>query len=159
MTFTLPGATYAELNAVLDQARRRQAHTVPVTEAQLLALQRRWTAALTARLDQALEDAAPGDEAAAVAQAWRTLAEEQPTLRALLDAHEPALGAALRTEYRALALAAGLVGLDTPAAEAERAGRQLRDRIRASAGNGRPDDRPDAPQWARRAVCDLAHIG
>lgn len=46
----------------------------------LLALQQRWNNHLAAKLDQSLEDGtAPVD-------AWKDLAAEQPTLRALLDA-------------------------------------------------------------------------
>lgn len=160
-TMTSSGTSYADLNAVLDRAGRsptRSGTHPEVTEAQLRALQRRWTTRLTARLDQALEDAALGDEATAVARTWRTLAEEQSTLRAVLDAHEPELADALRAEYRVLALGAGLAGLDTPAADAERAGRELRDRIR-SAGSAAPGTRlPTSPRrLTRRLVAALAH--
>jgi hypothetical protein len=133
---TQAATSYAQLNAVLDQARRSPAHSVPVTEAQLLALQHRWTTALSARLDHAIETTAPGDDAEMVTRAWRGLAKDLAAMRAVLDAHEahsPALADALRTEYRILAMGAGLAGPDTPADAAARAGRELRERIRPSA--------------------------
>ncbi|MGW0172880.1 hypothetical protein ACWDUM_03455 [Rhodococcus sp. NPDC003322] len=59
----------------------------------LLALQHRWTGHLAALLDQAVEDGtAPRD-------AWLRLANEQPALRAVLDAGA-AVSAALRREQR-----------------------------------------------------------
>lgn len=128
--------SFAQLNAVLDQARRSSAHSVPVTEAQLLALQHRWTTALSARLDDAIETTEPGDDVEMVARAWRGLAKDLAPMRAVLDAHEPhspALADALRTEYRILAMGAGLADPDTSANVAARAGRALRERIRPSA--------------------------
>jgi hypothetical protein len=128
--------SYAELNAILDQARRAPANSVPVTDAQLLALQRRWTTALAARLDQAIESAAAGDDVALVTRTWHTLAAHFDTLRAVLDAYEPhsaALADALRTEYRILALGAGLASPAMPTEQAVRAGRALRERIRPTA--------------------------
>jgi hypothetical protein len=129
------GTSWAELSAVLEQARRAPAHSVPVSDAQLLALQRRWTTALSARLDHALETAAPGKDTQVVTRAWHGLANDLHTLRAVLDAHEPhsaALAQALRVEYWMLALAAGLASPDTPTEQAVPAGRALRDRIRPS---------------------------
>lgn len=59
----------------------------------LLALQGRWSGHLAALLDQAVEDGtAPRD-------AWLRLAEEQPALRAALDAGA-VVSAALRREQR-----------------------------------------------------------
>jgi hypothetical protein len=133
---TPASTSYAQLNAVLDQARRSPAHSVPVTEAQLLALQHRWTTALSARLDHAIETTAPGDDTEMVTRAWHALAKDLAAMRAVLDAHEPhsaALADALRTEYRILAMGAGLAGPDTPADAAARAGRELREHIRPSA--------------------------
>jgi len=100
-----------------------------VTEEQLLALQRRWVAALSARLDAVLERA--GCDPDEVARAWRELAAEHATLRGLLDAgvrRSPVLADAQRAELRMLALAAGLASLDDPADEAAEPGRSLRDR-------------------------------
>jgi hypothetical protein len=136
MTPTHTGTSYAQLNAVLDQARQSAGNEIPVTDAQLLALQRRWTTALAARLDEAIETTRPGDEATVVARAWRALACDLGALRAVLDAyepHSPALADALRLEYRVLAMGAGLAGPDTPREHAVRAGRELRERIRPSA--------------------------
>jgi len=132
MTFT-KASTFAELNAVLDQARRPSAHPTPVTEAQLLGLQHRWTTALSARLDEAIEFAHPGQEFEAIAAAWRTLARDLDTLRGVLDANEascPALADAMRTEYRMLAVAAGMAELDAPAGAAAQVGREFRELIR-----------------------------
>ncbi|GAA4488860.1 hypothetical protein GCM10023094_49440 [Rhodococcus olei] len=59
----------------------------------LLALQQRWSGHLAALLDQAVEEGtAPRD-------AWLRLAEEQPALRAALDAGAT-VSAALRREQR-----------------------------------------------------------
>jgi hypothetical protein len=134
MTFAQARISYAELNAVLDQARRPSARHTPVTDAQLLGLQQRWATALSARLDEAIEFAELGHEVEAVAAAWRALATDLDTLRAVLDAHEAgsaALAKAQRTEYRMLAIAAGLSALDAPADVAVQAGLAFRDRIRS----------------------------
>ncbi len=124
--------TYRELNDVLDQARRPSASPTPITDAQLLGLQHRWTTMLSARLDQALEDAGLGATGDAVADTWRRLAAEQPVLRGLLDdgaRRSAALTDAMSREFGVLALAAGLAGLDTPEDDAARAGREFRDAI------------------------------
>lgn len=124
--------TYAELNAILDQARRPSRTPTPVGDAQLLGLQHRWTTMLSARLDQAIEEAEYGKLAEAAADAWHRLAAEQPVLRGVLDsglAHSDALIDALDGELRILALAAGLVGVDAPESRAVRAGREFRDTI------------------------------
>jgi hypothetical protein len=137
MTFTT-GTTYAELNAVLDQARRPSATPVQVTDAQLVALQHRWTTALSARLDEAIEFSHPKEEVEAVANAWRTLAADLDTLRRVLDANESsseALASATRSELRMLAVTAGLTGLDSPSEESVQVGRTLREAIRS--GNGK----------------------
>jgi len=120
----MAGTSYAELNELLASDT-----TPSVTEEQLLALQRRWVAALSARLDAVLERA--GCDPDEVARAWRELAAEHATLRGLLDAgvrRSPVLADAQRAELRMLALAAGLASLDDPADEAAEPGRSLRDR-------------------------------
>lgn len=126
---------YAELNAVLDQARRQSA-TEPVTigTAVLLGLQRRWTTALSARLDQAIENAAAEPLTDAVAVAWRELAEQYPTLRAVLDEHQhrdAALADAMAYEFRIVAMGAGLVDPYDHSEQAVRIGRGLRELIRS----------------------------
>jgi len=133
-------STYEELNAVLDRARRPSAQPVPVTDAQLVGLQYRWTTALSARLDEAIEFAHPKQVADAVARAWHALASDLDTLRGVLDQNEAsstALAHALRAEYRMLAVASGLTDLETPTEESVRVGRGFRDAIRAG-NNGRP---------------------
>jgi hypothetical protein len=84
-------------------------------------------------LDQTLEHA---DQSIvdAVAATWRELAEEQATLRRVLDVAEPgcaALKAAMSTEFRQLALAAGVVGVDDPIHRAVRVGQAYRRLIRS----------------------------
>ncbi|MDQ2708328.1 MAG: hypothetical protein M3Z25_12105 [Actinomycetota bacterium] len=126
--------TYAELNAVLDQARRPSNSPTPVTDAQLLGLQSRWSAMLSARLDQAIEDSGYGPTADAVADAWRRLAADQPVLRGVLDdgqRRSAVLTEAMAGEFRNLALAADLAGLDEPAARAAQLGREFRDLLTA----------------------------
>lgn len=124
------------LNAILDQARRSGIPT-SISDEHLVQLQHRWTNALTARLDHAIERA--GSAAVlldAVASAWRELAAEQPTLRLVLDTAEersPALAEAMSTEFRFLALGGGLAGVDDPADEAIRLGRAFRDLVRGRA--------------------------
>jgi hypothetical protein len=128
------GTSYTELNALLDRMARPNREPLEITDAQLLALQHRWTAALSACLDQTLELGGTEQLADAVAQTWRRLADEQPTLRAVLDHHEAgsaALTNGQRTELWMLAMAAGLVGVDEPADRAAVLGRALRELIRA----------------------------
>lgn len=124
--------SYSELNDVLDQARRPSSSPIPITDAQLLGLQHRWNTMLSARLDQALENAGYGPTGEAVAEAWRELAADQPVLRGVLDdgvRRSAALTDAMNGEFRNLALAAGLVGLDAPEEKAARLGREFRDQL------------------------------
>jgi hypothetical protein len=134
-TATTPtGTSYRELNAVLDQARRPSGTSVTPTDDQLVALQTRWTTALSARLDAAIEFAGDHSLVDAVATAWRELAKAQPVLRAVLDRAEEnsdVLESALHRELRMLALASGLAGLSDPAERATSAGRTYRELIRS----------------------------
>lgn len=138
---TKANTTYAELNAVLDQARHKSAaalRSLPVTDEQLLGLQHRWTTILSARLDYTIEFAGSEPMTDAVAAAWRQLAAEQAELRALLDAKEnesTTLAGSLDQEFRMLAMAAGLIGVDDRSEEALRIGRSLRNLIRTGHTN------------------------
>jgi hypothetical protein len=126
--------SYAELNAILDQARRPSGGPTPITDIQLAGLQQRWTTMLSAQLDQAIEDAGYGATADAVANAWRGLAANQPVLRGVLDdgqARSAALRDAMTREFRMLAHAAGLAGLDEPEQRAVTLGREFRSLIQA----------------------------
>lgn len=134
--------SYSELNTILDQARREPDSVDSISDDQLCALQRRWTTALMSRLDQALESAGPEPMIGTVSAAWRQLAGEQVTLRAVLDGAEPrsaALGAAMRAEFRYLALAVGSVGVHDTHEEAIRRGRAHRDLIRTGVDVRRPE--------------------
>ena len=129
---TRASAGYRELTTILEMAGL--GGDPQVTEAQLLGLQHRWTSALSARLDAAIEFAGDRLLTDAVAHAWHELAAAQPTLRRLLDAAEdrPVLIEARRVEHRMLALAAGLADLDDPVDVAAHRGRGYRDLIRAA---------------------------
>lgn len=134
MTTTGAQTSYAELNALLERARLQPRTSRSISDDQLLALQTRWTRALSARLDQAIEFAGSRPLVEVVAEAWRRQCVDQATLRGVLDQAEsrcPGLAAAMGTEFRYLALAAGLVGLDGATEDAVRVGREYRDRIRS----------------------------
>jgi hypothetical protein len=127
-------SSYAELNAVLERARSDLGHTAPLTDSQLLGLQHRWSTALCARLDEAIEVANFGEEREVVAAAWHTLARDLDILRMVLDTHEavsPVLTDAQGAEFRMLALAARLASLDTPTTRAVELGRRFRAWIRS----------------------------
>jgi hypothetical protein len=128
------GTSYREINALLDRAGRPSAQPVQVTDAQLLALQQRWAVALSARLDEVLESTHPSEGVRAVRDAWTHLAADLRILRGVLDGHQgrsEALDRARSGEYRMLALAAGLARLDSPTADAVRAGQAFAEVIRS----------------------------
>ena len=142
------------IDQVLAHARRHDDAGLPFEElpavravfgsrAELaLALQYKWSQALTGRVSVALADAerAPDvDHVEAVANAWRATARANPVLRRLLDEHEPddEFRAAVRAEQRMLAYAAGLADVTEPAGEAARVGAAFLALIR-----GTPDHTP-----------------
>ncbi|HWN31645.1 MAG TPA: hypothetical protein VNP03_02835 [Pseudonocardia sp.] len=122
---TLDPTSYTSLNALLGRSAGRPSQVAtPVRDDQLRALRRRWNAALSAQLDSAIEFAGGQPLRDAVADAWTRLAEQQPELRAVLDAHATEAGsdAAAEHEARMLALAAGLVDPDDSPHRAARLG-------------------------------------
>ena len=104
--------SYASLTALLARSVGR---SVRVRDDQLRALRRQWNAALSAQLDRAIEFAGDQSPRDAAAGAWTRLADQQPELRAVLDAHATRADAESRAaaayEARMLAVAAGLVDL------------------------------------------------
>lgn len=150
MPFTRTSSRYADLNAALVEAAKSCTDPLAaITVDQLLRMQHMWTTRLSARLDQAIEDAA-GDQPAlieAVASAWRQLAAEAPTLRHVLDTAERTRDLpphAVSEECRILALAAGIADLDDPAADAVQSGH----RYRAAVHSGRASPAADFPTAA-----------
>jgi hypothetical protein len=124
-TSTGEPTSYTSLNELLARSAGRPSQAAtPVGEDQLHALRRRWNAALSAQLDSAIEFAGGQPLRDAVADAWTRLAEQEPELRAVLDAHASEAGsdAAAGHESRMLALAAGLVDLDDSPHRAARLG-------------------------------------
>jgi hypothetical protein len=118
--------SYSTLNEILVSASKRP--DIEVTSNQLLALHRRWNAALSARLDLALEGYRGNSCAPAlVAEVWLQLRYERPVLRALLERHRsrPDLQPVIQQELRFLALAAQLSDLDDPLERAAANGRNL----------------------------------
>ncbi|MFC4858402.1 hypothetical protein [Actinophytocola glycyrrhizae] len=106
------------LNAAVEQGELRRSAVFGDERELLLALQYRWTQRLTARLE--LAELSDGDPVDAVGAAWRRTAEDNPNLRALLDAHadDEALRPLIEAEHRTLARAAGLAEAgDSPAEE------------------------------------------
>jgi hypothetical protein len=118
------------LDAVLRSAGPLQVDTTVFADADelLLALHYRWMQQLTGRLGVALTETT--DRVAAVQQTWRTLAQEQPKLRELLDTHLTDADAVEREE-RLLALTSGLAELSEPSAEIARVGVAFLSLIRA----------------------------
>ena len=105
----------------------------------LLALQHKWTRALTGRLRAEVTDPDDadglGDHVEAVTRAWRAVFEEHATLRAVLDgAYER--HASLRRmhegELRMLAVTAGLADPREPADEIVKVGRAFEALLRAN---------------------------
>lgn len=115
------------LAAAVRHASRHPEHTLSLTDIPaardvfhdegelLLALQHKWTQALTGRISLALQDLDSGaetDSVDAVSKAWRRTARDHAELRAILDAHAEAYTEVLRPgremELRMLALASGL---------------------------------------------------
>jgi len=107
------------------------------TDELLLALDHKWTRALTARIGLALSDT-EGDRVDAVSAAWRQTVTENPALRRLLDENSGGvLADAAAREHRMLALAAGLAEFTEPNDVLERVGGAfaalLRGRVPAAA--------------------------
>lgn len=150
MTTTMTVSDYLELNAILERAASQPDSEAAISDEHLVALQRRWTRALSARLDQTLEFAErPFTDA--VPATWRELAAEQATLRRVLDVAEPhsaALRAAMSTEFRQLALAGGMVGVDDPDVRAARLGRAYRNLIRSGVSVAAPRPESDTSTHA-----------
>jgi hypothetical protein len=115
--------SYASLTALLARSVGR---SVRVRDDQLRALRRRWNAALSAQLDRAIEFAGDRSARDAASDAWLRLADQQPELRALLDAHATRVDAESRAaaeyEARMLAVAAGLAGVDDSPSRAAQLG-------------------------------------
>ncbi|CCH28913.1 hypothetical protein ABZ816_28335 [Actinosynnema sp. NPDC047251] len=132
----------------LDAVLRTAAPAAPLTfdralfateDELLLALHYRWMQQLTGRLGVALENS-DDDRVEIVTRTWRTLAAQQPVLRAVLDEHLTATDAVER-EQRLLALTAGLAELSEPSDEITRVGAAFATLIRTG---------PDAPAQPRK---------
>ncbi|MFC0539990.1 hypothetical protein [Kutzneria chonburiensis] len=107
------------------------------TDELLLALDHKWTRALTARIGLALSDT-ERDRVDAVSAAWRRAVADNPALRRLLDENSNGvLADAVAREHRMLALAAGLAEFTEPNEVLERVGGAfaalLRGRVPAAA--------------------------
>jgi hypothetical protein len=107
------------------------------TDELLLALDHKWTRALTAHIGLALSDT-ERDRVDAVSAAWRRAVADNPTLRRLLDENSNGvLADAAAREHRMLALAAGLAEFTEPNEVLERVGGAfaalLRGRVPAAA--------------------------
>lgn len=146
------------IDAVLRHARRDPDGPLPFAdnadaaelfgtrENLLLAMHYRWQQALNGRLRTEIggpEDTAdvPGDGAddqvEAVSRAWRRAAADNPTLRAVLDAHVeeyPSLRRAHEAELRTLAVTSGLAEPGEPEDEVTQVGYTLLTLMQARAG-------------------------
>jgi hypothetical protein len=122
----LPARAIGAGDASLDDGLRK------VNERKLLALQRGWTMTLLRGLDRAIEFAGATPLTEVVAKTWCTLAREHERVRRVLDANierSSQLRNATDLEYRMLALAAGLAGLDDEVRLTAQVGQRFRDSI------------------------------
>ena len=96
------------LDAVVELGRLRLSDTFPSEEELLLALHQRWIRRLAGRIE--LAELSAEDPVDAVGEAWRTTAQENASLRALLDEHadNPVLRPLVDAEHRMIARAADL---------------------------------------------------
>jgi hypothetical protein len=159
------------IDSVLAYARRHGATALPFEELDDvrsvfadreelgLALQYKWSQALTGHVAVALSDAerAPDiDHVDAVAAAWRRAAAQQPEVRSLLDAYAasgeagPRFRDAQRAEQRMLAYAAGLAEPGEAADEVSRIGAAFIALVRGVPG--RTPRRKPIEQLLRRLV-------
>ncbi len=129
------------LRIVIELADRRRDGLLPweeishaasifgTTDHVLRALQMRWHTRLSGSIDTVLADQ-PMDLEQAVVHAWRYAAADLPGVRAILDANieHPAITSARRKDHVLLATAAGLAGLEDPAAF--KIGRAIEERAR-----------------------------
>lgn len=96
------------LDAAVSQGELRASDVFPDEESLLLALHHRWAQRLAARVDLAQFEGS--DLVEAVGAAWRRVASDNASLRALLDEHadRAVLRSLVEAEHRMLARAAGL---------------------------------------------------
>lgn len=113
------------------------------------ALQMRWHTRLSGAIERELAEQ-PWDLEQAVVHAWRGLCADMPGVRALLDAHadEPAMRRARPKEWRLLATASGLTGMDD--SEAVRIGRGVEQRARLVTVQTAVPERPPPQGWLSR---------
>jgi len=133
------GTSYTALNALIARAANWPDTAVVLTDEQALSLHRRWNAALSTRLDYALEFHGDRPAREAVASAWLALRDDQQVLRSLIDAHgnRAATAAAADQEAAMVALAASIVGPAATPRLAAAAGRGYLARVRSfSPGEG-----------------------
>ena len=103
-------------------------------ETLLVALHDHWSRQLFSRIDVALELGA-GTPQESVSVAWRSLVRDQPGVRRVLvaESSEPALRAARRSLFAAVAVAAGLATFDDPAASSVATGERFLAEVDATA--------------------------
>jgi hypothetical protein len=173
MTWTTFHHRGAILREVLATAERRRDGRLPMDvdgvretfddELDLIgALQLRWHTRLAGRIEHAMS-AQPMDLEAAVAEAWRTTAEEMPGVRAVLDryrddpldaAMDRALTRAAAKEHVLLAVMAGRAASSDALAPAIGAG--IEDRARAAYLPGVGPRGPRQPRLRDRIRAALA---